>query len=71
MIHDLQEVCPSLFEYLNFLQDNATVSVDSKRLVEGILRFQFYLAILLGHKSKVEKHQQMVAKLGVDKEPFQ
>jgi len=67
----LQEVCPSLFEYLNFLQDNATVSVDSKRLVEGILRFQFYLAILLGHKSKVEKHQQMVAKLGVDQEPFQ
>ncbi len=67
----LKEVCPSLFEYLSFLKENATVSKESKRLVEGVLRFQFYLAILLGHNSKIVNHRQILDKLGVDQEPFQ
>jgi len=67
----LKTVCPSLAEYLDFLKENAAVSSDGGRLTEGILRFQFYLAILLGHKSKVEKQQKVVEKLGVDQEPFQ
>jgi hypothetical protein len=67
----LKTVCPSLQEYLTFLKENSPENSDGTQLKEGILRFQFYLALLLGHNSRETEHKGFLSLLGIDNEPFQ
>jgi len=63
----LEEVCPNLQWYLNQLvQLDRYLNPDDPdaNLREGVLRVQFLLGILLGHRS--ETHIQVVSDLGID-----